>query len=120
MLKSLAEGKKVSLIASRKCIGVGGSSRKASLKTWNTIELTVILYNCTVAQIKRKLAKIQILRLSRNAQEFSWGEKGRSQEKENVSFMTVCFNFFPVQAKKQSVFLADDGSEGTLYANPIS
>jgi len=34
--------------------------------------------------------------------------------------MTVCFDLFPVQAKKQSVFLADDVSEGTLYANPIS
>jgi hypothetical protein len=32
------------LIASRKCTGTGGNSRKASLKTWNTIELTVILY----------------------------------------------------------------------------
>ena len=35
----------ISLIASRKCIGAGGNSRIASLRTWKTIELTLILYS---------------------------------------------------------------------------
>ena len=35
----------ISSIACRKCSGTGGNSRIASLKTWNTIELTLILYS---------------------------------------------------------------------------
>ena len=35
----------ISLIGPRKCTGSGGNSRIASLKTWNTIELTLILYS---------------------------------------------------------------------------
>jgi len=60
----------------------------------------------TVGQIKRKLAKIQILRLPRNAQISSWGVKESPAKNEKVSFITDGFDMFPAQANKQSVLLA--------------
>jgi hypothetical protein len=64
----------------------------------------------TVDQIKRKLAKIQILRLPRNAYKSSWGSKDSSQQKENASFMTVFFSDLFSSTDKQSAVLATVGS----------
>jgi hypothetical protein len=60
---------------------------------------------CTVGQIERKLARIQILRIRWNFWKPTWGAKESSQDKENVSFMRVWFDLFPIRAHKQNVFL---------------
>jgi hypothetical protein len=96
--------KSTSLIASRNWNGSGGNSRIVSLNTWNKIKLTVIFNNCEGEKLSESWPNFKFSDFHEMFKNVAEGKR-MSQDKENVSFVTVCLDLFPVEAKKLIVFV---------------